>query len=217
MELIALFSFILLAIAGALHSRRKKQERIESFQNIAEKMGLAFLENDCVTLEQYNNSVMLNLGHWRVDNSIKGSHEGVEVTIADSSCSNNRGKTYLQTLYIISDPQLSIPHFIIKCEDEAFRTLGKMQGKHYISFDEDIDFSDSFSLQGKCENATRKFFNDRLRKVFMKHKEPCLVIEGQGNTLIYHKQNITKVPDIPQQLKKCFDFYYLFKDTQSDL
>lgn len=79
------------------------------------------------------------------------------------------------------------PCFFIRDENFLLDSLGSMLGGQDIDFAEDKTFSDKFVLQGFNEPDVRRFFNNKVRRAFVRHHQKGYRYESKGKCLLIYK------------------------------
>lgn len=218
MESLILFAIItgIVVTIVVVHIHMTKK-RTELLKNTASSMGFTFI-GDEPNLHVNNSTFKLfSRGHSKkTKNVIKGEVSGVSVKVADYHYTTGHGRNsshHSQTICMITDPSLSIPHFFLRRENKFLDSLGKIFGGQDINFDEDPDFSKSFVLQGKDEFITREFFNRNLRASMMKFAHDTMHIEGYENTVILHNKTTLKPDGLNNLMEKTLEVYQMLKSS----
>lgn len=221
MEVLIIGGVILLFIVLFLVSWLNEKKRTETFKAMAAQMGFEFYEKDDMLHVSLGNFKLFSSGHsQRTKNVFKGTREDVSVLIADYAYTTGHGKnttTHQQTICIIDDPEMKVPHFFLRHENKFFDFLGKVFGGQDINFDDDPQFSDAFVLQGESESMTRELFSSDIRRGFVKFAGTNSQIEGRGPRILLHNGKRTKPEQITRLLKDTFDVYNLLKTSPQSL
>lgn len=195
----------------------KERNRVQALRAMAAQMGFKFFYTDTSLQKSLGNFKLFNQGHSRhTKNVFKGKHGNVSVSIADYEYMTGHGKhryAYCQTIFVIKDPEMQIPHFFLRRESKLFDFLGKVFGGQDINFNDDPRFSDAFVLQAPSEAQTRALFNRDIREEFLKFAGSNVQVEGQGSQLVVHKGKNAKPEELPHILQQTFDLYNLLKSS----
>lgn len=195
----------------------RERNRIKTLRAMAAQMGFQFFYTDTVLHQSLGHFKLFNQGHSRrAKNVFKGTHEKVSVLIADYEYITGRHKsrtTHCQTVFIIKDPEMRIPHFFLRRENKIFDFLGKAFGGQDINFSEDPQFSDAFVLQGLSEAQTRQLFDKNIRNELLKFAGSNIQVEAYGPQLVVHKGRNTRPDELIQTLEETFEIYNLFKSS----
>ena len=178
--------FACLMIIGAIATKR----RTEAWQRVADELGLTFQGKQNDVLQRFGNLRLLSRGRsQRFSNVVSGGTEETEITIGDFRYRTGSGKnshTHNQTVCLLEDKKLDLPHCCLRPESRFFNFLGGLFGGQDIDFDDDPDFSGAFVLQGDDEQAVRTTFDPPTRAWFAGKKGERLHFEAHGPTLLFH-------------------------------
>lgn len=209
---------ILFFVLAYSMSSPDKTKRAATLRLMAAEMGFEFFETSDSLLTSLGNFELFSFGHTRhLKNIFKGKQENILVLIADYEYIDGHGRqrtTHPQTVFIIEDPEMRVPHFFLRRESRLFDFLGKIFGGQDINFAEDPQFSDAFVLQGKYEGRTRDFFDSDIRKGFVNIASNSNAhIEGRNSQILLHNGNYTDPEELTHMLKQTFDVYNLIKSS----
>lgn len=213
---VGMVGFFIFLVVYSIYSARKRRDALAL---VAQKMGFDFKETDDSFHSQYKHLKLFGRGRrQRAVNILSGARDGVTVTLADYHYTTGTGKNsthHLQTICIVTDPELQLPNFFLRHENSIFDYLGKVFGGQDINFPEDKAFSAAFVLQGAKESETRELFDPDVRRSFLKFSGTSAQIEGQGSSVIVHRTMILEPEKLPALLKDAFDVYHALKHSQS--
>lgn len=209
--------FILFFVVVFYISWLNDKKRTETLRAMAAQMGFEFFDSDDTLHTSLGNFKLFSRGHSkRTRNVFRGTRDNVSVIMADYYYTTGSGKnstTHMQTICIIEDPEMRIPHFFLRHENKFFDFLGKMFGGQDINFDDDPQFSDAFVLQGEHEALTRELFDSDIRREFVKFAGTSTQIEGRGSRVILHNGMKAGPEQITGILKQTFDVYNLLTSS----
>lgn len=219
-QLLIVFVFLVGFIAAVAYSVHQAKKRREAFAMVASRMGFSYAEEDHGLCERFSKLKIFSRGHsQKAYNVLVGEKNNLKVEIADYYYTTGSGKNKTvsrQTVCIITDPELSLPHFFIRREMSILDFLGKMFGGQDINFPEDDAFSKAFVLQGIVEDKTRELFKSEIRTAFMRFADTNAQAEGLGHSLVFHRSVTIEPEKIPGLLKDTFDIYHAFKNSFSN-
>ncbi|NCB39270.1 MAG: hypothetical protein EOM80_10905 [Erysipelotrichia bacterium] len=215
-QIIIVLCFVVVFILTVLYTVYLAKKRREAFALLASKMGFSYTEEDQGFCGRFKHLKIFSRGHsQRAFNVLVGEKNNIKVEIADYYYTTGSGKNKSvtqQTVCVITDPELSLPHFFLRRELSILDFLGKMFGGQDINFPEDNAFSGAFVLQGIVENETRELFNKDIRGAFMRFAATNSQAEGLGHFLVFHRSVTLEPEQIPGLLKDTFDIYHAFKN-----
>ncbi len=218
---VAIFIGVLIFIVGLVYyAWLQEKKRKEAWRKIAASTGFEYYEKAPEILSTYSKLKLFSKGRRHdVYNCLRGSKEEVEIVLADYSYVTGSGKnstTHMQTLCLLSSPELSIPHCFVRKEVKLFDFLGKLFGGQDINFAEDKTFSDAFVLQGEDEGAVRNLFNQQVRNRFSSFKDENIQFEALGNTMIFHRGKYIQPNEVKKMLFDSFAIFDAIKARQND-
>ncbi len=220
-ELIAFFglgALIFFAIGYAFYLDKKRREALKM---MAPRMGFTYVERDNSFINGHKHLKMFSRGHGHsFTNVMEGEKYGVKVMLGDYHYTTGSGKNathHNYTICIIRDKELTLPNFFLRREFGFLDSIGKLFGGQDINFPQDEKFSSSFVLQGTIESETRRFFNDRVRKAFLKFASTTTQVEAQDDSLIIHRGLPLEPDQWGSLLKDTFEVYEVLKKPEGDL
>lgn len=215
---VGFFALIIALISYGFYAARKRRELIAA---VAPRMGFSYSEKDNGFRDTHSKLKMFSRGHsHQIINVLSGVRDEITVIVADYHYTTGSGKNsthHSQTICVISDPSIMLPHFYLRQENKFFDYLGKLFGGQDINFSEDPAFSSAFVLQGFAETPTRELFSSEVRKVFMRFANSGTQVEGQDNSLVIHRGTILEPEKFPSLMKDAFDIYHTLKSRESGL
>lgn len=125
----------------------------------------------------------------KVTNLIEYAEESTPFALFDYCYNVSSGKAnakYNQTILMLSNEELQLPHFSLKPEN-FFHKFGSLLGMQDIDFDTHPEFSDQYLLKGEDEDAVREFFDEEKLNFFTQEKGWS--VEGMGKTLLVYRHN----------------------------
>lgn len=125
------------------------------------------------------------------------------------SFSGRSAMNYDQTLVLIEERGLSLPHFVLT-KKEIFHWFGKLLKVQNITFPEQATFNKIYYLEGEDETALRRVFNPQLCTALEQH--PGLTIEGRDQQLLIFRERIVLAPiEWPAFLDEALGLAKLFR------
>lgn len=180
--LCGILMFIVPSNASAEKNRRKEMSAV------AGQLGLTFTEQGSPNIPNLDRFALFNQGReWRSCNIMRGTVEGVRVTVFDYRFTTGGIKsqtTCHQTVCAISDENLDLPRFELKPEGFSHK-LEDLFGYQDIDFPGNTEFSEYYVLRGLDEGALRTVFTSDVLSFF--ETCPGLNVEGGGDTIIFFK------------------------------
>lgn len=214
------FAFFALVVFGAFawlfYSEKK---RIDTIKAMAEPMGFTYNRRDEKSIEFLKTFAMFNdADDHDFNNVIEGTRDGIKVLMGEYDAiygKSSKSRIHrTQTMCMISDPNMALPHFLVRRQMKVADAIGAMLGGQDINFTEDKKFSDSFVLQGKDENVTRSLFAAPVRNAFMKFANTETRVEGDKNRLIVTRSVVIEPEKWSQLLKDTFALYEILKKSE---
>jgi hypothetical protein len=126
----------------------------------------------------------------KVRAGVAGRTWGVDAVLADyqyTTGGGNSQSTHRQTVCVLRDGGLDLPHFLLRPEHGMFDRIGEMFGAKDFDFNEDSAFSQAFVLKGEDEAAVRTLFDPTVRAQLVQAAGTRLFLEGKGETLLLHR------------------------------
>jgi hypothetical protein len=206
---------IALVFVVQYHREKKRRERL---QVIAREHGFSFSSAAEPTLHRsLGHFYLFSRGHsHRAYNVMRGSVDGIDVTIMDykytTSSGRHRNTTY-QTVVLFRSEQLNLPQFTLRREHVLHR-LAASFGHQDIDFDNHPTFSSAYLLQGPDEAEIRTVFGDEALAYFSRHD--ALNVEGAGRELLTYRAGVRVAPEAMWAfLQQGLDVLDLFVDREA--
>lgn len=206
---------IVVLILGGLQQIRRNKERTLALNTWATENGFEYLPTqDDELLAKMQVFPLFNKGQNRtMSNVIKTKTDNVKMTFFEYSyvvssgggyggSSHSSSTAFTHAVVAFEHDSMSLPKFTLRPEG-IFDRLGEAigwEGSRDIDFDQHLEFSKSFVLNGDDEPAIRNFFDREKLDFFVQRKEAC--VEAVGSLLIY----IRPFPD-PLKPKQIGDFF----------
>ena len=175
----------------SLYFGYKKYLKIK-VRKYCEQNGLRYVEQS-PTIPYGNDFRLVNLGDNRSFTAVMvGSHDGIPFMLGEynfRTSGNNQIIYYNVVICVMVSDQLDMPHFYLS-ETELKPGLiykGKMASslskakKVSLSYK---DFDYKLTLRADDESATKVFFNDKMRKLFIDTYNTDYICEGYKNCLM---------------------------------
>jgi hypothetical protein len=216
------FGFVAISVFGAFawlfYSEKK---RIDTIKAMAEPMGFTYNRRDETNVETIKNfSLFSDANDHAFNNVISGTRNGISVVMGEYDAvygvRKNSRIHRTQTICLLADPDLSLPHFMLRREMKVSDAIGAMLGGQDINFADDKKFSAAFVLQGEKAEETSSFFTARVRSAFMKFANTETRVEGSGNRLLITRNIIIEPEKWSQLLKETFALYEILKKPEPD-
>ena len=122
-------------------------------------------------------------------NVLTGNSGEVGIFMGDYSYTTGSGKNrreYEHTVCILQSEELDTPHCSLRPQSRLLDYLGGLFGGQDIDFDDDLEFSGAYVLQGESEKSIRDLFDARLRAWFVGRRGYDFHFETLGNVLMFH-------------------------------
>lgn len=191
------------------------KKRREAWMAVAQQLGFTYERKQSGVSRGFGYFKIFSLGYSKgCKNILSGPFRSQEATLMDYQYTTGGGKnrsTHRQTLCVLKNPEIDVPHCFLRRQSKVFDFLGKVFGGQDIDYDEDPEFSKTFVLQGENEAATRRLFDLRLRQRFMKLAQTNLQVEIRGNTLLIHKGRTLKPEDANTLLQQAHEIMGYFR------
>lgn len=214
---IAIGIFVLLAIGSMIWSSKAEKKRREALRQVADDMGLEYLEEGShdlsLSLESMHESKLFNRGRARRFRSvIQGQTDDVSIYLFDYFFTTGSGKhsrTHRQTVACLQSPNLALPQFAMRPQGAIVDAIGKSLGGQDIDFESHPEFSRQFVLQGGDEMAIRENFSPTVLEFFEQHAG--ISVEGLGNGLFFYRHNRRMPPDgMRELLRQAYEVFAIF-------
>ncbi len=183
--IIGLFIAIFIGI-GIYHHFRKKKIR-----EYCERNRLTY-EDSPASMTGYSEPYdILNHGNSSYYSAgMYGTRGDIELNIIDYTYVTGYGKNRSQHNYTLCQlyrEGTQFPCFFVRDENSFFDSIGSMLGGQDIDFAEDKTFSDKFVLQGVNESDVRRFFNNKVRRAFVRHHQKGNCYESKGQCFLLYR------------------------------
>ncbi|EKD82963.1 MAG: hypothetical protein ACD_39C00976G0002 [uncultured bacterium] len=212
--------FFACAVFGSLAAIfYQEKKRIDSIIAMAPRMGLTYKKLDNAFRDSHQFLELFSEGEaHHFANVLLGERNGVKITMGEYDVrfgSQKGGIHRPKTICVIEDSALNLPMFALRSQHKLSAKVGAMMGEQDINFSDDKKFSDAFILQGEVEKDVRNFFDERLRKAFMKFAGNEMHMEAGKNALVAHRSRIIDAQQWSALLKDAFSAYEAIKSQQS--
>jgi hypothetical protein len=171
---IGIIVVIILVPLVILWERHNQKKMRQAWREVALGRGFAYIRDREALKSRFGHFKIFGLGHsQRVIAAMSGTLQDANVVLLDYRYTTGGGRNrrvHRQTICVLSAPGLKLPHFFVRPETKLIDFLGKMFGGQDINFDEDPQFSKAFVLQGHDEEATRRLFDERVRRHFARYR-----------------------------------------------
>jgi len=164
-----------------------------AWKSLASELGITYLGYGVQFERVFGHFRIFDNCHWGfgwTNHQCQGNYRGAEVTFGLQVCVSYRTdsrdkRSYQRPVFALRDPQLQLPHFLLRSENLLLDSLGSLLGGQDIDFDEDPTFSKRFVLQGGDADATAKLFSDpKVRAAFMTLSKSGFLMEAKGDTIV---------------------------------
>lgn len=213
--------FILIALACLGGWLYYEHRRTEAWKAVAERLGFIFvgdgrnlvLHGSCGAFKLFQKG-----SSRKVKNTIRGDNGGIEVILSDyqytvrsSGSRNNSSTTYRQTICILRDEEIRVPHFFLRRQSMIYDFLGSLFGGQDIDFDDDPEFSKRFVLQGEDEGAIRVAFTPAVRARLCDIADSRMQLEAWDRTLMFHRGRRESPDRADDLIGEAFGLMRMFK------
>ncbi|EKD81652.1 MAG: hypothetical protein ACD_39C01707G0002 [uncultured bacterium] len=210
------FIFFACAVFGAFAALfYQEKKRVEAIMAMAPRMGFTYKKVDESCRGSHLFLELFNEGEaQRFANVLEGVRNGVKVTMGEYDVRFGSGKGSVhkpKTICVIEDTALALPHFSLYTQHKLAAKIGAALGMQDINFSDDKKFSDAFILQGDNETEIRNFFDEKIRKAFMKFTGNEIQMEAYKNTLVVHRGATIDAQQWSPLLKDAFTIYEFLK------
>ena len=215
--LLGLLAILGLIAAIILGTRYYERKRTEAMAAAAAEIGLEFsADQDDALLEKLQVFALFTKGHGpKMRNLMTAETDLATLTIFDYRFTTGGGQhsqTHLQSVILMQSDSLDLPTFQLKPEG-FFDKIGAAIGLQDIDFDENPEFSKSFTLKGDDEVAIRTFFDARMLEEFVKHQG--VAVESAHGLFIYYQTGRKKPEEIQPFMTDGYAIYSAFADRLS--
>lgn len=198
------------AIAIAMWTQQKRKE---AWQQVAEELGLPFVDKSNGVLGTCSSFKTFNRGHSRsFYNAIQGDAGDTRITIGDYQFTTGSGKnrtTHVHTMCVLESVSLCTPHCYLRPERAMLDKLGAMLGGQDINFEEDPEFSNAYVLQGDTEAAVRELFDEEIRSWFAERRSERFHFETRSNLLVFHYGKKRKPEEAGYLMQQALELMHL--------
>lgn len=216
--LIIVIIFFVLIIGGAyLLATYFVKRRSNILKSFALKNGFTFQEKVSLTEESLRPNVpkkLSSIGWEAVTNYMEKGGGKEKERIFTYHCVvsgglldiHKQGVKFIQTVFSFDCPR-RLPEFVLEREGLTQKVLNKV-GFSDVNFNFNHDFSDSYVLIGKDENAIRKVFFQKVLNYFEKNKLRKNILHNEvlecsaGCLLVYRVNLVVKNEDIAKEYLK---------------
>lgn len=215
--------FIVLIIVIVIVVEKKRKE---AWQQLASELGITYRKRGNMHNEFGGFKIFYSKGsRHRSKHVCQGDYNGVRLTLGDYTYTTYRrdsdgdrsSSNHTQTILVIQDPELDLPHSFVRRQVRFFDFLGSVFGGQDIDFDEDPEFSKAFVLQGDDEGATAELFGEpELRQAFLEHKKSKLQLEAFDDAIVAHWGKRLSPEDVRVRLQELFELRDALKDAWED-
>ena len=168
-------------------SRKREEKRTNALTDVANNLGLAFLDGGNEGLHsRLAHLPLFNIGRAKqLTNLIAAETPEVQITLFDYRYITGRGRSRRvrrRTVAAVESPALAIPSFSLRPE-RKLDAIGSLLGKQDIDFADHPQFSKAFVLKSDSEQETRGFFDRALLDYFAAH--PNVSFEAGPGVFLY--------------------------------
>ena len=196
------------AIVAGLRIEKKRREALQAF---ASQMGLTYAEklNALGEMPCHEAGVFQKGRSKKAKNYMTGKVADVDLILTDYQYTTGSGKnstTYNLTVAAYCIPGLDLPDFALESENFLTRFAEKF-GMQDIDFESHPQFSKTYRLSGKDENAIRQLFTPALLTSIENGLIPkeVRVQAGAGWLIIYSYPKRIKTENMQNFLNDTFD------------
>ncbi len=176
---IVFFSMLLALFVPLYFTFKKEIKRRREIEAYCKKNGFDyFKEAEDIPSSVYSFQLMQRAYGQKID-EIKGNRDGYDFYIFENLQGSGQHRQS-ETFCLFTNKNMDLPQFYLREKNTLTDSIGKVFGMEDIEFKE-TGFSTKFLLQGKSEESIREFFNENVRKVFIKFFVRNDKYEGQQN------------------------------------
>jgi hypothetical protein len=214
--IIVICVIILLKILISGFKGMRNAQRLRAMSDYCLKNGIYYTEN--LTRIPVNSKILSVMGKkeriegWGAE--MYGNRNGFDFYIFDHTYISGTGRRksiITETICLLTNNNLDLPQFYIRDEYFFYDDLGKLFGGQDINFEEDPVFSSKFILQGKAEPSIRRFFNRKVRDVFVNNHIKGYSYEGSRDCFAVMK---IQAMDAEERVKLLSDAIKIFKQFE---
>ena len=197
------------------------EKRLQAICDYCSKNGFQFYEERTkIPINSKALSVMSERGKTNIWGAeICGKSNGFDFYIFEHYYSIGHGKCKDQTtdtICILTKFEIDLPQFYVRDEHFFSDDLNKLFGGQDINFEDDPVFSNKFILQGKSEPSIRRFFNRKIRDVFVNNHINGYVYEGFRDCFAVVKKEKMDVDGIVNLLADAIKIFKQFEPPKVD-
>ena len=207
---------ILLSLLISMIKGKIDEKRLHAISDYCSKKGYQFSENRTkIPINSQALSVMSERksgSEWGAE--ICGKSNGFDFYIFEHHYLIGGGRSKEQTtdtICILTKYELDFPQFYIRDEHFFSDDLKKIFGGQDINFEDDPVFSKKFILQGKSEPSIRRFFNRKIREVFVNNHINGYVYEGFRDCFAVVKKGKQDMDGIVDLLSDAINIFKQFE------
>ncbi|HPW54867.1 MAG TPA: hypothetical protein PLP31_03965 [Thermoanaerobaculaceae bacterium] len=190
---------LLIVLAFALWKQAEKKRR-QALTETAALIGFSYEETSSSLPERFLHFEIFTKGHSKRATSIlKGRTLQAEAWVLDYRYTTGGGKsssTHVQTVCLLSSPDLALPHFTLRRELAFVDHLVEAFIGQDIDFEEDPEFSKKVALRGESVDAVRQLFRPEVRAHVQHYAERRFQLEGRDTTLLVDCNRLVKPTEI---------------------
>ncbi len=183
-------AIVALVVVTFFWQRFNEKKRTRAWQEVAQELGMEYLGDSGDILSRYGYLRVLRKGRsQRMGNVVSADAGDVRITIGDLSFRTGSGKnrrTHRRTICVLRTDAMDVPLCYLRPEVGLLDSLGSLFGGQDIDFQEDLEFSRAYVLQGEDEPAIRELFNADVRAWFTERAGQHFHFEAQGKVLLFH-------------------------------
>ena len=168
------FTLLFLSIIGAFVYRSIFVE-INNFKRAARTLNLSYHLKSHPKAEKLLYSPILKRGERRniVSPILSGRYNDVQVILFNyrygrTESAGESYSFYFRSVVVFSVKGHQIPEFSLHPAQLGDRLFGTIFGSNYLKFEEDLEFSDRYKVNGPDTETLKHFFGPNLRQVFNK-------------------------------------------------
>lgn len=215
MTVVVVVATLAVAVLAFVIQRRRWAKRTEAWDRVAATLGLAPLTAPELPPEAASLAFFRRGRRRRLRTGIGGRAWGVEVLLADYEYVTGSGKSrsvHRRTVCVLTDDELSLPHFVLRPERRIVDRLGELLGGRDFDFEADAAFSAAFVLQGDDEDAVRAVFGPTVRsQLVAAAATERFELEGRGRTLLVHRSGLADPESAGHIVRRAEEIAALFR------
>ncbi|BAY06975.1 DUF3592 domain-containing protein [Calothrix sp. NIES-2098] len=170
---------------------KRQRKRTENIKQAASNLALTFSEEDkTLQYEDFYKLPLFQRGYSReMRNILRKRGANWEAILCDYEFQEGSGEDsnqYQQTVAVFQVPYRKLPEFNLRPKNLSDKIKEFFRHKD-INFTSNLEFSQSYRLQGQPESGIREVFNFPVLQFFSQH--PGWWVEGWGEWLIIYQLN----------------------------